>query len=368
MSSPETDGRILVLVYGLGLGGAEKLLATSAPLWAESSFTYRVAYVLPWKDQLVDTIRSSGVEVDCLGGRASDPRVAFRLRRLIRSWRPDLVHAHLPIAGTIARVVSPVPVVYTEHNLAGSYRPLVRLGNRATYRANAAVIAVSDAVARSLEGYPGPTPRVVPNGVLCEVGAGEAEAARRELDLDPDARLVVHVGNLRPHKGHRNLVETAAVLERAGSKAILVSIGGEKHPGDLERLRAEVAARGLEHRLRFLGRRDDARAFIAAADVFVSPADVEGLPVAILEALALGRPVAATAVGGVPSVVVDGETGILVPPGDPEALADAVERLLADAEWAARLGKAGQALVETEYGLEKMVAAYEQVYREILGT
>ncbi len=368
MNSPEAEGRILVLVYGLGLGGAEKLLATSAPLWAESSFTYRVAYMLPWKDQLADDLRSCGIEVDCLGGTAADPRVALRLRRLISTWKPDLVHAHLPIAGTVARLVSPVPVVYTEHNLADSYRPLVRIANRVTYRSNAAVIAVSEAVATSLEGFPGPPAEVIPNGVLCEVDAPDAAAARRELQLERGDRLVVHVGNLRPHKGHRTLVETAAELERRGSPATLVSIGGEKHPGSLDRLRAEVQRRGLDHRLRFLGRREDARAFIAAADVVVSPADVEGLPVTILEALALGRPVAATAVGGVPSVVIDGETGLLVPPGDPRALATAIERLLADTEWAARLGKAGRALVEGEFGLKTMVDAYEQVYRRLLRT
>ena len=339
MNSPEPEARVLVLVYGLGIGGAEKLLAEAAPLWIRSPFTYRVAYMLPWKDQLVDAIRAHGIEVDCLGGTAWDPKVARRLRRLIDDVGADVVHAHLPSTGTVARLVSPVPVVYTEHNLADSYRLPIRVANRATYRRNAAVIAVSDE---------------------------EAARARTELGLGVDDRLVVHVGNIRPHKGHRNLVEVAAALERAGSTAVIVSIGGEKHPGDLERLQEEVTARNLAHRIRFLGRRDDARAFIAAADVFVNPSDVEGLPVAILEALALGRPVAATAVGGVPSVVVDGETGLCVPPGDPTALAAAIERLLTDPSWAADLGKAGRSLVEAEYGLDRMVDAYEGVYREVL--
>lgn len=366
MNSPEPEARVLVLVYGLGIGGAEKLLAEAAPRWARSDFEYRVAYMLPWKDQLVGDIRRHGVEVECLGGTAWDPRVALRLRRLIDRYRPDLVHAHLPSTGTVARLVSPVPVVYTEHNLAGSYRRPIRLANRATYGRNAAVIAVSEAVADSLAGYPGPPPRVIPNGVSCSVTETEAERARAEVRLGPDDHLVVHVGNIRPHKGHRTLIDTAEVLERTGSTGVIVSIGGEKRPGDLEALDAEVTSRGLAHRVRFLGRREDARAFIAAADVFVNPADVEGLPVAILEALALERPVAATAVGGVPSVVVDGETGLCVPPGDPSALASAVDRLLSDPGWAAQLGKAGRSLVESQFGLERMVDDYETVYREVL--
>ena len=107
--------------------------------------------------------------------------------------------------------------------------------------------------------------------------------------------------------------------------------------------------------------------FIAAADVVVNPSDHEGLPVAVLEALALARPVAATSVGGVPSVVRPGETGLLVPAGDPSALADAVSQLLDDPEMAASMGKAGRALVEQNHGLAAMVNEVEDVYRRVLG-
>ena len=123
----------------------------------------------------------------------------------------------------------------------------------------------------------------------------------------------------------------------------------------------------MADRVHFLGRRSDALAFIAAADVVVNPSDHEGLPVALLEALALARPVAATAVGGVPSVVRPGETGLLVPAGDPSALADAVNRLLEDGEMASAMGKAGRALVEERHGLGTMVSEVESVYRRVLG-
>jgi L-malate glycosyltransferase len=147
----------------------------------------------------------------------------------------------------------------------------------------------------------------------------------------------------------------------------ITSIGGEKRAGDLAALRAAAVAHGLEGRLRFLGRRPDARRFIASCDVYVNPSDAEGLPLAVLEALASGRPVVATAVGGVPSVVRDGETGVLVGAGDAASFAAGIESLLDDPARAAELGRKGQELVLSEYGLEAMVRAVEAVYAEVLG-
>jgi glycosyltransferase involved in cell wall biosynthesis len=149
-------------------------------------------------------------------------------------------------------------------------------------------------------------------------------------------------------------------------EAMVVSLGGEKYEGDLSRVRSSAAEAGIEGSLRFMGRRDDARAFLAAADVVVNPADVEGLPVALLEAMALGRPVVATAVGGVPSVVRDEVTGLLVPPGHPEQLAAALVRALSSPD-AKTWGEAAARLVDRDFGLDRMVAAYEGVYREVLG-
>jgi glycosyltransferase involved in cell wall biosynthesis len=357
---------ILVVIKGLGLGGAEKLIAEGARFWDRARFDYRVAYLLPWKDQLVPIMEDLGVPTRCLGGRRGPgPAALFRLRRLIRETHADIVHAHLPITGVMARLVSPVPVVYTEHNLVRSYRPLTRALNRLTYGRNTAVVAVSGAVAEAVGSYPGPTPTVIENGVACVVTQEEAARARSELGLADQAPLVVHVGNIRPHKGHTMLMAAAEILLRLRPDLTIVSIGGEKFPGGLEALRGQARARGLE-RIHFLGRRPDAQAFIAAADVFVNPADIEGLPVAVLEALSLGRPVVATAVGGVPSVVKHEETGILVEPGDAAALAHGVDRLLRDARLARRLADEGRALVQRDYGLEPMVRSVEQLYETIL--
>lgn len=367
MSSTSTDrARVLVLIKGLGLGGAERLIAEGAKHWDRDLFEYRVAYVLPWKDQLLASLEGLGVPTDCIGGaRGWGPGSIRRLRSLIARWRPDLIHAHLPTAGIAARLFTGVPVVYTEHNVPVSYRPLTRVVNRLTYGRNTVAIAVSDAVAESIHDYPGPRPRVIANGISADVPSSEINRARAELDLAVGDRLVVHVGNIRPHKGHETLIAaTRQAIDRDPS-IVIVSIGGEKYPGDLERVRHLAGDAGLGNRLRFLGRRDDARAFLAAADLVVSPADFEGLPLVVLEALAMSRPVVATAVGGVPGVVVDGVTGRLVPPKDPAALAAAMLETL-DSPDAAALGEAGARLVRANHGTERMVHEQERVYREIL--
>jgi glycosyltransferase involved in cell wall biosynthesis len=358
---------ITVLIKGLGIGGAERLITEAAAYWDRDKFEYRVAYLLPWKNQLVAELEARDIPVVMLGSRhGARPDALFRFRRFIKESGTDLVHAHLPSAGIIARLASPVPVVYTEHNLVSSYRLATRLLNRFTYGRNARLMAVSGAVAESIAGYPGRAPLVIANGVNVASSPEAAASVRAELGLSADDDLVVHVGNIRPYKGHATLVGTARWLGEHRPGTTVVSIGGEKFPGDLERVRALAREQGADHVIRFLGRREDALSFLAAADVVVNPSDVEGLPVALLEALALERPVVATSVGGVPALIENEQTGLLVPPGDPEALAIQVDRLLSDRALGRRLAAAGNADVQRDYGLERMVRAIESVYSEIL--
>ncbi|MFO7294113.1 MAG: glycosyltransferase [Acidimicrobiia bacterium] len=360
--------RVLVLVKGLGIGGAERLISSGSAYWDTDRFDYHVAYVLPWKDALVPELERRGIPVTCIGGnRGFDPLVPLRWRSLVKRFRPDVVHAHLPTAGILARLFTRGPVVYTEHNIASSYKTITRLANRLTYGMNAVAVAVSDAVLESIADFPGGPHRMIENGVAVEGGTDRQVPVREELDIEDSTALVVHVGNIRPHKGHATLLAAAELLFADHHDVVVVSIGGEKFPGDRDRLETEARQRGIDGRIRFLGSRADALDFVAAADLFVNPADVEGLPVAILEAMALGKPVVATAVGGVPSVVIDGETGRLVPPKDPAALAKTIGELLDDPALRQRLGGAARELIERRYSLARMVERYENVYDEVLG-
>lgn len=367
MSLASSRARVLILIKGLGIGGAETLIAEAARHWDRTSFQYRVAYLLPWKDQLVPRIQEADVDVSCLGWTGPSSLGALRrLRELAMEFDPDIVHTHLPSAGVLARLSLPSAIhVYTEHNVVDFYRQPTRTLNRVTYGRNSAVIAVSDAVAMSIDRYPGPEPQVIPNGVSVETEPRQVAAIRSELGIASDTPLIVHVGNIRPHKGHATLIEATRSFIKRIPDAFVVSIGGEKQEGDLERLRRAASSAGVDGHLRFLGRRDDARPFIAAADLVINPSDVEGLPVTLLEALALGRRVVATDVGGVSSIVEDEQTGLLVPPGDPTTLASAVVRSLKSPE-SAEWGKEGARRVRRTHGLDRMVASYESVYRKIL--
>ena len=357
---------VLVVVKGLGIGGAERLISEGSRFWNRERFEYHVAYALPWKDQLVAALERSEVPVHCIGAipHSTVPSLR-RLRLLLRRLQPDLVHAHLPTMGILNRLLSR-PIVYTEHNLAGSYHPVTRWANRVTYARNHAVIAVSTAVADSLHGYRGPPPIVIENAVSCQLDPGSEGEARAELGIDRSTPLVVQVGNMRPGKGHENLLRAARILQRGVPDLVILSIGGEKWPGDLERLTALARELEVAGTVRFLGRREDALKFVAAADAFVNPAEVEGMPVAVLEAMALGRPIVATAVGGVPSIIDHGKSGLLVPAESPEALASAVGLLLTDRSLAKELGGRAKKVVEERHGLERMVRRIESVYEDVL--
>ncbi len=358
--------RILILIKGLGIGGAERLISEGSRFWSTHEFHYRVAYVLPWKDQVVPDLAANGIDAICVGGGKWSVNAPTRFRSLLRSWRPNLVHAHLPSTGILARSMARAPVVYTEHNLAGSYRPITRVLNRMTYGRNREVIAVSDAVAESLAGYPGPPPHIIPNGVIVDATDDSRRRVREELEIGPNRPLVVHVGNIRPWKGHTTLIKAARALGESIPETVVVSIGAEKHPGDLDRIRRQANEEGAGNIVRFLGRRRDAIDFIASADVFVNPSDVEGLPLVVLEAMMAGTPVVATAAGGVPTVVRDGETGRLVPVGQPQALADAMIDVMTDVEGAKKMAARARTLAQNDFGLVGMITAQEALYRQVL--
>ena len=359
---------VLLTIKGLGIGGAERLISEGAQFWDRSRFDYHVAYSLPWKDQLVSDLQTLGIPVHCTGsvGSTSVPSVSG-LRRLVHGIRPKLIHAHSPTVAIACRWGSSTPVIYTEHNLADSYHWAVRFLNRASYGRNSAVIAVSPQVATSTNGYPGPTANVILNGVNCRVSPAQALAARAELNIGAGDPLVVHVGNIREGKGHATLIETAAILRNDLPRVVIVSIGAEKKPGDLDRLRGLIAQHDLGDTIRFLGRRVDAVSFIAASDLFINPSEIEGLPVALLEAMALGKPIVATAVGGVPRVLRHEENGLLVTPLDPSQLATAATRLLSNRPFADALGAQARRDVDREHSLSAMVREVESVYQRVLG-
>lgn len=359
--------KVCQLIKGLGRGGAEQLLPQ---VIAAGAARHAVGFFLPWKDALVPELERMGVPVRCFGSR-NPVRMLLAARQVAR-WiadeRADLLHAHLPLAGVVGRLagrMAGVPVVYTEHNLQPRYHPLTRRANAWTWPWQRAVVAVSQEVADSIAAHLGgrvPV-QVVKNGIDVARFAPvpeERAALRERLAIPADAPVVGTVAVFRAQKRLDLWLEAAARLGPA-TRLLLVGDGP---------LRAEVEARarslGLTGRVVFAGLQAEVRPFYGAMDLFMSSSEFEGLPLALLEAMAAGLPVVVTAVGGVPEVVEPGRQGALVPPGDPAALAREAGALLADEALRARLGAAGRERVRAAFGVERMAAELERLYASIL--
>src|SRR5262245_45642233 len=362
--------RVLLLTRGLGPGGAERLLAEQVRA-GSPDVEYDVAFLLPWKSHLVPEFESLGVRATCLGVRSElDPRWLWRLWRLIRSGHIDVVHAQAPMSAAFVRVLLRVmprrPVlVYTEHNRWPSYDVVPRIANQVTFPLNDAVFAVSSDVRDSVAERWQSRVEVLVHGVDLDAVRAHAEDradVRRELGITDDELLVVTVANYRTAKGYPYLLRAAAQLRDEGAPVRFAVVGQGQREADVEQLHAEL---GLDGTMTLLGYRPDAVRVTAAADVFALASLHEGLPVAVMEAQALGVPVVATEVGGLREAVANDVSGLLVPPADPGALAVALRAML-DPELRARLA-AGARVGGERYASSVAVSRLEHEYRERAG-
>jgi glycosyltransferase involved in cell wall biosynthesis len=327
---------------------------------------------------LLDEARALGAHVIAAprpGGIAA-PRDWVRLSLLLRELDARVVHAHLTwplacrhglIAARLARVPAIVATAQLWVDLPG--RPGIAAEIRAMRAIVHRYIAVSRHVADRLATRFALAPErieVIHNAAPGANGAGDSSGGRGRVRDGVRAALgvgagplVVTLARLDPQKGLEHLIDAAALVP--GATFVVAGEGSQR--GALER---RIAERGVGDRLRLLGSRRDVADLLAAADVFVLPSLFEGLPLSVLEAMAAGTPVVATAIGGTDEAVVHGETGLLVPPADPPALAAAVQRLLSDADLARRLTSAARERVERSFSPAAMARRVEQVYERVL--
>jgi len=334
-------------------------------------------YTLRAGGEVADELRAAGVALTSLdvGDRGATPqflRGVLRAARLVRAAGTDVVHGYQwrpALVGAIAGWLGGARlVVASKRSLTGGDRS-ARIAWRVIARLADTVVANADALRREAEAH-GVRARwaVIPSGVDVEHlrGGPEPAAAKAALGLDPRRPVVGTIGRLEERKGHGDfLVATRAMLGLANGLAPQVLIVGD---GPLRaRLERQVVCLGLGETVRFTGSVADVRTPLAAMDVFVLPSHAEGMSNALLEAMAAGRPVVATAVGGTLEAVDAERTGILVPPGDPTALAAAAVGLLADPARAAAVAGAAARRVEERFGARQMVAQLERLYAERLG-
>lgn len=307
----------------------------------------------------------------------ADLRTAASLLRVVRSFRPDVIHTHHSKAGLIGRSVAMltgIPRVHTFHgNVFEGYfgrrtsAAIVTAERLLAARTSRLIVLGplqrADFLARGI-GRPDRF-RIVPLGLDLErFRPADRLAARQQLGLPADDLILVAVGRLVPIKRVDRLIRVFATLHAGRPSARLYVIGDGSERAAAE---TQVAEAGLGDAVTFCGWRTDTATWYAAADYLALTSDNEGTPLALIEGAAAGRPTVATAVGGVPDVVIDGVTGLLAPADDEVGLADAMIRLADDAELRARLGAAAPATAQG-FGAERLVDDLERIYLELLAS
>jgi len=302
-------------------------------------------------------------------------RVIGRLASLFREERVDVVHSHnwstFLYAVCAARLAGVPIVIHGEHGKDDTLRhPKRILGARILSKGVDRVCAVSrDLAEEVVRDWRVPSDRVrwIPNGVDLDAFGGDdrSEELRGELGLSPGDLVVMNTGGFRAIKDHATLLRAFTEVLRSEPRArlLLIGQGGANDPrAGLDR---EAESLGIGAAVRFAGVRTDIPRLLRTCDVYVNSSRYEGMSNTILEAMAAGRPVVATAVGGNPDLVGDGVTGYLVPPGDPDAMARRVLELLRVAELRRRMGAAGRARMEAVHSMPGMVRAYAALYAEL---
>jgi glycosyltransferase involved in cell wall biosynthesis len=357
--------RLLEIVPSLRRAGAEHVAAALARALPRGRFECAGASLYdPTPGGLERELEQAGVPVFHLGKRRGpDPRVWARLKRVIEGFAPGVIHTHSYVLRYALPVSGRARVVHTLHNLAG-HDPdrLTAILNGVAFQRGVVPVAVSEAVARSFEGLYGmAAPEVIANGIDLKRFdlPGARERWRAGQGFGEDDFLVASVARLEPQKDPETLIRAFARLD--GGYLLMAG------DGTLSGAARRCALRcGVERRVRFLGARSDVPELLAASDVFALASRWEGSPVSVIEAMAAGLPVVATAVGGVPELVRHGECGLLVPPGSDAELGEALRRLASDPALRREFGAACRSRAAA-FGAEAMADRYARFFERIAG-
>jgi glycosyltransferase involved in cell wall biosynthesis len=355
--------RVLHICSDTNIGGAGRyvLALLTQPLVTER---FEVAVACP-EGELAVALRQAGVQVLLYPGADTSFSWASLtvLVKLMRAWRPAVVHTHGSLAGRVAGALVGARIVYTKHGLASTAEQAIQVRTPGALLKRLAVrafvhrtVAVSAAVKRSLVAAGADPDRVViiPGGIDLEAYAGACAVTSAPTDT------IGTMARLSHEKGIDVLLR--AVADLPASTQVLIGGDGPQ----LGPLAAQIAELGLANRVTLAGFVSDVPQFMTQLNLFVLPSRSEGLGLVLIEAMAAGLPVVATQVGGIPEVVVHGETGLLVPPEDAGALAAAIRQVLADPALAARMGEAGRIRAAACFSAERMAEQTVALYRELL--
>lgn len=361
--------KLILCVVGLGVGGTETHVLELASRIDRNKFDVLVCSLKP-VGQLGSELHARGIRVMSLNGAGKfDLRVLGRFWSVLRREQPDVVQAFLFLANVAAllcgRILKSFAVISSYHDEVVSEGWLNRMIDRATMKWAAHIVCCSEAVRRSVEQRIGKGKNnfaVIPFGVDTDWFREPRGISGSTIVLQKGLPVIGTVCRLvEPKKGLKYLLEAVARLEQeAGKPVCQVLLVGE---GPAEQgLRTLSERLGISPRVAFVGARRDIPEVLSLMNIFVLPSLYEGFGIAILEAMAAGKPVIATTVGGIPEFVASGQSGVLVPPGDALALARAIKQLLDEPEKACAMGCQGQAHVKKHYSIESVVRQHEQLY------
>jgi len=349
-------------------GGQNQVLLTVLGLRARGHRTALVAH----PDGELARRASEGHDLIRLApAHEMDFAAAFRLARVLRELEPDLIHAHDPHAVSMASMALSTLSDRRSPRLVIARRVDFHLKRNAfsrwKYKQVDAAICSSSAIRAMVveDGIDDACAFTVYEGVQVDrIDAQPVSDVHKELWLTPGAPVVGNIAALVPHKGQRYLIDAAPAVVRAMPDTQILLFGEGELRSTLLR---QIKHLGLEHHVRLVGFRPDILSLLKGLDVFVMSSITEGLGTSILDAMAASRAVVATTAGGMPEAVEDGVTGVLVPPRNPPALAEAILRLLRDPPLRRRMGEAGLARVRAQFNVDRMVDETLAVYERVAG-
>ena len=363
--------KILSILTSPGPGGAEMLVRNLSAEFVERGHECLILFMSDapgvgnppeFERDFLAGVAASGAAYEVMGrGSFGNPvKAALELRRCVRRFAPDLVHAHVARA-MVARSLSglKLPTIFTHHNVTANFPvALFRLFDVFADR----YVAIGRAAEAFLRRHVRGQIAYIPNGVPASFAAAEP---RTDLPRNPS---VLSVGNLTPQKSYVDLVDAAAIVVRrlaAEGREVRFAVAGEG--SERARIEARIAARGLADRFELLGARPDVPDLMRRADLLVNSSVHEGLPITLIEAAMSGLPIVATDVGGNSEVVEDGGSGFLAPASRPDLLAERICTLLSDAARYAAFSERGRAIGE-RFTLGACAEAHLSLYREVLGS
>lgn len=377
--------RILFAGVAIEGGGAEQVIVDIARGCRVAGHEVMIVF-LEGSDHIVPQLKAEGILCRRILARtelAASPLADFTpsaisaFRRAIHDFTPDLINAHVPrptmwLAMALRFTPRHIPLVYTEHNVQEVYPRWIAPVYRIFLPLTTHIIAISDAATqgfihrwnwsadRITRIYNGIDPvRVTPSRSPADV--------RAEFAIQPEAPLILNVGNVTARKAQEILVRAMARIHRGRPDARCLIVGGHMHePATVRALSGEISSLGLDSVVTLTGPRRDIPDLLAAADYFCLSSRQEGFPISILEAMAAGKPVIATNVGGCAEAVLDGLTGHIVPAEDPDAIASACLTLFVDVATTQSMGKAGRERVADHFTLQKAVSDHLKLFSHMV--